>query len=54
MKNIIILGPPGTGKGTVAKKLSKEYNLKHISTGDIIRKNQLEKTKIGVTNVNNE
>ena len=44
MKNIIIFGPPGTGKGTVSKRLSEEFRLKHISTGDIIRKNQEEKT----------
>jgi len=48
MKNIIIFGPPGTGKGTMSEKLSKEYGFKHISTGDIIRKNQEEKTKIGI------
>ncbi|MEK6829873.1 MAG: adenylate kinase [Nanoarchaeota archaeon] len=47
MKNIIIFGPPGTGKGTMSKKLAEEFGLKHISTGDIIRKNQEEKTKIG-------
>lgn len=47
MKNIIIFGPPGTGKGTMAQKLAQEYGLRHISTGDIIRKNQQEKTKIG-------
>lgn len=48
MKNIIIFGPPGTGKGTMSKKLSEEFGLRHISTGDIIRKNQEEKTKIGL------
>lgn len=48
MKNIIIFGPPGTGKGTMSKKLSDEFNLRHISTGDIIRKNQELGTKIGV------
>lgn len=48
MKNVIIFGPPGTGKGTVSKRLSEEFGLKHISTGDIIRKNQEEKTKIGL------
>lgn len=48
MKNIIIFGPPGTGKGTMSKKLSMELGLHHISTGDIIRRNQEEKTKIGL------
>jgi adenylate kinase len=48
MKNIIIFGPPGTGKGTMSKKLSEEFGLRHISTGDIIRKNQEDKTKIGL------
>lgn len=48
MKNIIIFGPPGTGKGTMSVKLSEDYGLRHISTGDIIRKNQEEKTKIGL------
>lgn len=48
MKNIIIFGPPGTGKGTMSKKLSEEFGLRHISTGDIIRRNQQEKTKIGL------
>jgi adenylate kinase len=47
MKNIIIFGPPGTGKGTMSQKLSEEFGFRHISTGDIIRKNQEEKTKIG-------
>lgn len=48
MKNIIIFGPPGTGKGTVSVKLAEEYGFRHISTGDIIRKNQKDKTKIGL------
>lgn len=48
MKNIIIFGPPGTGKGTMSTRLAKDFGLMHISTGDIIRKNQEEKTKIGI------
>jgi len=48
MKNIIIFGPPGTGKGTMSKKLSEEFGFRHISTGDIIRKNQEDQTKIGL------
>lgn len=45
---IILLGPPGAGKGTQAKYLSEKYNIVHISTGDIFRKNIKEQTKLGV------
>ena len=44
---IIMLGAPGSGKGTLAKELSKEYSLVHISTGDIFRKNMKEQTELG-------
>lgn len=37
MYNIIIFGPPGSGKGTQSIKLAEKYNLTHISTGDIFR-----------------
>lgn len=37
MFNIIIFGPPGSGKGTQSSKLAEKYNLRHISTGDIFR-----------------
>lgn len=46
--NIIIIGPPGAGKGTQAKKIAKEFNLVHISTGDILRDQMEEKTEIGL------
>ncbi|WP_461205183.1 adenylate kinase [Clostridium sp. DL1XJH146] len=46
--NIILLGPPGAGKGTQAKLISKRYSIPHISTGDIFRKNIKEKTQLGV------
>lgn len=46
--NIILLGPPGAGKGTQAKLISEKYSIPHISTGDIFRKNISEKTPLGV------
>lgn len=44
---IILLGPPGVGKGTQAMKISKELKLPHISTGDILRANIKENTELG-------
>lgn len=38
--NIIFLGPQGSGKGTFASLIAKRFNLKHISTGDLFRKNK--------------
>ena len=35
---LLIMGPPGAGKGTQAKILAKKFNLVHLSTGDILRK----------------
>jgi len=46
--NIIIFGAPGSGKGTMSKKLADELGIRHISSGDIIRLNQEGKTKIGL------
>ena len=47
MLNIALFGPPGAGKGTQAKKLVEKYNLAHLSTGDMIRKEIAEGTEFG-------
>lgn len=47
MFNIIIFGPPGSGKGTQSKKLASELKLKHISTGDILRSEVKQQTELG-------
>ena len=44
---IIMLGAPGTGKGTVASLLQEKLGIKQVSTGDIFRKNIQEETEIG-------
>jgi len=44
---IVMLGAPGTGKGTIGKILSKDMNLTHISTGDIFREQLEKKTVLG-------
>ena len=44
---LVLLGPPGAGKGTQASKIVDKYNLVHISTGDIFRKNLSENTSLG-------
>jgi len=45
---IVLLGGPGVGKGTQAKKLSEKYNLAHISTGDILRQAVKDGTQMGL------
>ena len=48
MLNIALFGPPGAGKGTQSENLVKKYNLFYISTGDLLRKELTEKTKLGL------
>lgn len=45
---LLIMGPPGAGKGTQAKILAEKYNLIHLSTGDILRREIKKKTAIGL------
>lgn len=44
---VILLGPPGSGKGTQAKRVTQELNIPHISTGDILRENIKSETELG-------
>lgn len=45
--NIVLLGPPGSGKGTQAKMIAEKFNVKHISTGDILREHVRNGTELG-------
>lgn len=47
MINIVLFGPPGAGKGTQAEKLVNRYNLVHLSTGDVFRRNIKGGTELG-------
>jgi adenylate kinase len=47
MLNIVLFGPPGAGKGTQSEKLVKDYQLVHLSTGDIFRYNIKNNTELG-------
>lgn len=47
MKNIVLFGPPGAGKGTQADYLKEIFNLVHISTGDVFRSNIKNQTELG-------
>ena len=49
MKNIIIFGAPGAGKGTQSEKMIEKYGLGHISTGDVLRDQIKKGTELGVT-----
>ncbi len=48
MFNLILFGPPGSGKGTQSEKLIAKYNLKHLSTGDLLRSEISQKTQLGL------
>jgi adenylate kinase len=45
--NLVIFGPPGAGKGTQSKFIVKKYNLFQLSTGELLRKEIINKTKLG-------
>ena len=47
MLNIIIFGAPGSGKGTQSDLIKKNYDLAHISTGDVLRKEMKDETELG-------
>ena len=48
MFNIILFGPPGSGKGTQSANLVDKYGLIHLSTGDLLRKEMKEGTPLGL------
>ena len=48
MFNLILFGPPGSGKGTQSEKLVDRYGLIHLSTGDLLRKERQLKTPLGI------
>ena len=48
MFNIILFGPPGSGKGTQSEKLIAAYGLKHLSTGDLLRSEIARQTPLGL------
>ncbi|MCA6500277.1 MAG: nucleoside monophosphate kinase, partial [Chitinophagaceae bacterium] len=48
MFNIILFGPPGSGKGTQSARLVEKYGLIHLSTGDLLRSEISRQTKLGL------
>lgn len=47
MRGVIFIGPPGSGKGTQAKRLAAQFAIPHISTGDMLRDAITEQTEVG-------
>ncbi|HCA86669.1 MAG TPA: adenylate kinase [Streptomyces sp.] len=47
--DIVLMGPPGVGKGTQAARLREEYGLVHLSTGDLLRRHVSDRTELGGT-----
>jgi adenylate kinase len=45
--NLVLIGPPGSGKGTQAKKIAAKYGFTHLSTGDLLREEIKNRTEIG-------
>jgi len=48
MMNIVLLGAPGSGKGTQAKPMAQRYQIPHVSTGDIFRREMSGNTELGL------
>ena len=44
----VIMGPPGSGKGTIAKRIVKDFGLTHLASGDILRKQVSDATPVGL------
>jgi adenylate kinase len=48
MFNLILFGPPGSGKGTQSERIIEKYRLKHLSTGDLLRSEIAQQTALGI------
>jgi adenylate kinase len=48
MLNVVLFGPPGSGKGTPSDNIIEKYGLKHISTGDLLREEVAAQTELGI------